>query len=348
MDFNKIWKDIVNFFETNVWNIVLFVAVLLIGIIVIKLTLNILRRILNKTKLEKIAVGFFMIVLKFLFYLILVLILMSVVGININGLLTALSAIVLAIGLALQNIISNAANGLIIISNKMFKQGDYITVAGVEGSVIEINFLFTTLKTPDNKRVTLPNSTIVNSPVIDNDTFSTRRVEWKFEVSYESDVESVKKIIVDCMASNGLVRLDPAPTCRLYSLNSSGIQFVARCWVDREDYWTVYFDMLELCYNELKRNNISIPYNQLEIRERKDKVVLPVNGKGIPKRVEKKRVEKRDFDLENIDIPKLVAEEKKKKKERREKRKEEKLKEKVEKQKSNAKKDKKVEKKQEK
>ena len=136
MDWGKIWNDIVNFFKTNIWNIVIFFAVLFIGIIVIKLLLNVLRKILNKTRIEKIAIGFFMVVLKLCLYLCLVLILMSIIGINVNGVLTALSALVLAIGLALQNIIANAANGLIIISNKMFKKGDYVNVNGVEGSVV--------------------------------------------------------------------------------------------------------------------------------------------------------------------------------------------------------------------
>lgn len=313
MNWSKIWNDIVNFFTTNVWNILLFFAVLLIGIIVIKLLLNILRRVLNKTKLEKIAVGFFIVVIKLVLYLCLILALLSIIGVNINGVLTALSALVLAIGLALQNIIANAANGLIIISNKMFKKGDYISVNGVEGSVLEINFLFTTLKTPDNKRITLPNSTIVNQSVIDYDSNKTRRVDIKFEVSYESDVENVKKVILDCIKSNGKVLLDPEPTCRLNALNSSGIEFVSKCWCDREDYWDVYFDLMELVFNELKRNNISIPYNQLEIRERQDVPQVPVNGDGLPLRVEKVREEDRNFDLETMNLTQVFSHKTKKK-----------------------------------
>lgn len=324
MDWDKLWNDIVNFFKNNVWNIVMFFAILLIGIIVIKLTLNILKRVLNKTRLEKIAVGFFLVVFKFLLYLCLVLILLSVVGVNINGLLTALSAIVLAIGLALQNIIANAANGLIIISNKMFKKGDYIIVDGVEGNVVEINFLFTTLKTPDNKRITIPNSAIVNNPVIDNDRYPTRRVEWKIEVAYESDVETVKKVVCDAMKSDGKVLLDPQPTCRLSNLDASGIEFTVRCWVDKEDYWDVYFDVFELIYNELKRNKISIPYNQLEIRERKDSVKLPVNGTGLPKRVEKERKQEIDLDLENMEFSKVLAIKKQQRKKKQEEKKKQK------------------------
>lgn len=307
MDWAQIWNDIVTFFETNVWNIVLFFAVLFIGLIVIKIFLNLMRKMLNKTKIEKIAVGFVIAILKVALYLCLILVLLSIIGVQITGILTALSALLLAIGLALENNIANAANGLIVVSSKMFKKGDYISVDGKEGTVVQINFLFTTILTADNKRVTIPNSTIVNSSVVDYDSNKTRRVEWKFTVAYESDVEKVKKIIGDCMYSNGKVRLDPAPFCRLNNLGASSIEFIARAWCDREDYWDVYYDILELVYNEFKRNKISIPYDQLEIRERKDRPVLPVDKKGIPARIEKIRQEKEAFDLENMDFGSFIS-----------------------------------------
>lgn len=313
MDWGKLWQDIVNFFTSNVWNIVLFFAVLLIGIIAIKLTINLLKRIINRTKVEKIAAGFFLALLKFVLYLILVLILLSIIGVNINGVLTALSALVLAIGLALQNIIANVANGLVVISNKMFKKGDYIIVNGVEGNVEKINFLFITLKTPDSKKITIPNSTIVNNAVTNINAHSTRRISMPFDVAYESDVELVKKIVLDCLNSDGRILLDPAPFCRLTALKESSIEITARFWCDNEDYWDVYFDSLELIYNELKKNRISIPYKQIEYRERKDEVVMPYLDKELPIRVEKLRQQKIDYDLENIDIAKVLEQRKKKK-----------------------------------
>ena len=324
MDWNQIWNDIVTFFENNVWNILLFFAVLLLGVVVIKILINITRRLLNKTRIEKITIGFIMVVIKICLYLILILALLSIIGIQITGILTALSAMLLAIGLALENIIANAANGLVIVSNKMFKKGDYISVDGVEGSVSQINFLFTTILTTDNKRITIPNSTIVNSSVIDYDSSKTRRVDITFSVAYESDVEQVKKLILDCMKSNGKVLLNPEPFCRLNALRNSSIEFIAKCWCDREDYWDVYHDVLELVYNELKKNKISIPYDQIEVRERKDVVKLPYNKDSIPQRVEKQRQVEQNLDLENMDFSKMFHKRKKTKKEKREEKKKEK------------------------
>lgn len=306
MDFAKIWEDIKNFFVSNVWNIVLFIAVLIIGFIVIKIFMNILKRILNKTKMEKIAQHFLCATIKFLLYLVLVLALLSIIGINITGIITALSALLLAVGMALESNIANLANGIVIVSTHMFKKGDFISVDGKEGSISEINFLFTTLLTTDNKKIILPNSTIVNSSVVNAGANNKRRVDFTFSVAYETDVEKVKKIVTDVMKSDGRIDLEPAPFCRLKVLGASSIDFFANCWCDTSDYWDVYYYVIEGVYNEFKRANISIPYNQLEVRNRTDKVVMPYDKKQLPTRVEKVRAkEKAHLDLENADLTKI-------------------------------------------
>lgn len=311
MDWKKLWDDILNFFANNVWNIVLFFAVLLMGIIVIKLIVNILKRVLRKSHIEQMAAGFFLGVLKFVLYLCLILILFSIIGVNINGVLTALSAVALAIGLALQTIISNVANGLVIISNKMFKKGDYVSVGDVEGSVEQINFLFVTLRTPDNKRITIPNSTIVNNSVTNVTANETRRVQLLFNVAYETDIDKVKEVVLNSVKSDGRVLLDPEPTCRISEIKDSSVELMVRFWCDTEDYWDVYFDNNEVIFNELKKNKIKIPYTQIEYRERKDEINLPFNKKALPARVEKQREEKVEFDLENVDLTKVIEEKKK-------------------------------------
>lgn len=298
MDWAKLWNDIVSYFQTNIWNIVFFFAILIVGIIVIKLLMMAVRKILSKTKMEKIAQQFLCTILKFVLWLVLLLLLLGQLGVEITGLLTALSAVILAVGMALQAAIANVANGIIIISHHMFKKGDYIIVDGVEGKITDINFMFTTLVTNDNKRVTLPNSSILNSNVTNLGAYPRRRVDFTFGVAYESDVELVKKVVTDVMKSDGRVYLDPAPFCRLKTLNSSSIDFFANCWCDNEDYWDVYYYVVENVYNEFKRHNISIPYNQVEVRERKDKVTMPVQKRALPKRVEKEHVADEKIDLE--------------------------------------------------
>ena len=307
MDWQAIWNSIVNFFKSNAWNILWFFVILVVGIIVIKIVLRLVKKLFSRTKIEKMAQQFVITILKFVLYLALILLLLSQIGVEISGILTACSAVILAVGMALQNSISNVANGIIIISNKMFKKGDYIITGGVEGQVTDINFLFTTLITTDNKKITLPNSNILNGEVTNLGAYPTRRVDFMFSVAYETDVELVKKIVTDVMKSDGRVLLDPAPFCRLKVLGASSIDFAANCWCDNSDYWDVYYYVIENVYNEFKRNNVSIPYNQLEIRERKDNVVMPVIGAPLQERVEKIReIEEERFDFEHESLAKFL------------------------------------------
>ena len=319
MDWAGIWNDIVTYFQTNVWNIVFFFVILILGIIIIKIIMTVLRKVLGKTRMERIAQQFICTAVKFCLWLVLILLLLSQIGIQISGILTAISALILAVGMALESNMANLANGIVIVSNHMFKKGDYIIVDGVEGNITDINFLFTTLLTSDNKKITLPNSTIVNSSVTNLGANAKRRVDFTFSVAYESDVELVKKIVTDVMKSDGRVYLDPAPFCRLKTMNASSLDFSANCWCDNEDYWDVYYYVMEWVYNEFKRNKTSVSYNQLEVRERKDSVKVPVIGKKLPERVEKVRVEKKDNDVFKLIRNGLTKHKKKDKKDKKKK-----------------------------
>lgn len=324
MNWTEFWNSVTSFFKDNIWNIISFFAVLFIGLIVVKLLINITRRLFYKSRMEKITQTFLLAFVKFGLYLIWILTLLSVIGIEITGIVSALSAAFLAIGLALQNIISNVANGIVIISTHLFKKGDFVEIAGMSGCITEINFLFTTLTTTDNKKITIPNSNIVNDAVVNYGSNPTRRVDFTFSVAYETDVELVKKIVIDVMKSDGRVLLEPnAPFCRLKTLGSSSIDFFANCWCDSSDYWDVYYYIIENVYNEFKRNNISIPYNQLEIRNRVDEVIMPVINKPLQERIEKERPkEKHKFNLETDGISSLIHRREKKDKNQKQKDKE--------------------------
>ena len=307
MDWNAMWESIKTFFTNNGWNIVKFFATLIIGIILIKLILNLSRKVLGKTKVPKMTYQFILLLVKVLLYLFLVLILLSIIGIQISGILTAFSAIILAVGVALENNISNFANGIILVSTQMFNAGDYISIQGdVEGTIVSINFLFTTINTTDNKKITVPNSKLVNNSVSNYSAYSTRRVNMNFAVSYDSDVEKVKKIITDVMKSNGKVYLDKPIFCRLKSLEDSNLNFYGYCWCDTSDYWDVFYYLQENVYNEFKRNGIDIAYNQVEVRNRTDTPPVYVDGDKLPERIEKVREEKEsEFDLETADLTKI-------------------------------------------
>ena len=289
MDWSNIWGTITDFFSSNVWNIVSFFAALIIGIVLIKVIIVVMKKVLTRTKVEEVARNFILAIIKFVLWLILILILLSIIGVQLTGVITALSAAILAVGMALQDNISNIANGIVIVVTKMFKKGDYITVGDKEGNIVEINFLFTTLFTPDNKKITIPNSTIVNSAVVNAGANPKRRVNFTFPVAYESDVEKVKSIVIEVMTSCGKVYLDPAPFCKLKEFGASSIDFFANCWCDSPDYWDVYYYVMENVFNEFKKNGISIPFTQVEVRQLTKETPMPYNEAPLPERVEKER-----------------------------------------------------------
>ena len=294
MDWSNIWGTITDFFSSNVWNIVSFFAALVIGIVLIKVIVTVMKKVLTRTKVEEVARNFILAIVKFILWLILILILLSIMGVQLTGVITALSAAILAVGMALQDNISNIANGIVIVVTKMFKKGDYITVGDKEGNIVEINFLFTTLFTPDNKKITIPNSTIVNSAVVNAGANPKRRVNFTFPVAYESDVEKVKSIVIDVMTSCGKVYLDPAPFCKLKEFGASSIDFFANCWCDSPDYWDVYYYVMENVFNEFKKNGISIPFTQVEVRQLTKETPMPYNEAPLPERVEKERPKEED------------------------------------------------------
>ena len=314
MDWNAIWQDIKDFFTGNGWAILGFFITLIVGFIIVKLMIKLCRKLLSKTKLERIAQKFILSIVKVALYLIWILILLSELGISITGIVAALSAAVLAIGLALQDSLSNLANGIIIVSGKFFKEGDYINVDGVEGTVKNINLLSTTILTTDNKTITLPNSHIVNNPMTNFNNEKTRRVDLSFDVAYETDVEKAKSVIMQVIQSDGRIYLEPKPFVGLQSLKDNSINLITKVWVDSEDYWDVYYYLIDKIFNELKKNDISIPFNQLEVRLRNDDAKMPYDATPLPVRIEKIRKQEKKQNIFEIGLENLKKHKKHEKK----------------------------------
>ncbi len=297
MNWDKIKDAITTFLSDGGVTILKGLLVFIAGILLIKIVMKIVKAVLAKTHIEKITQSFLLSIIKFVLNLILIITVLQALGIATTGLIALISAAGLAVSLALQNSLSNLANGVVIITTKPFKEGDFVNINGIEGRVKYIRMLTTGIVTNDNRLVVMPNSEIVTNEVINYDIQKTRRVDFTFDVDYASDLDKVKQIILDVINSNGKVRLEKAPFVALKELRASSLGIAANCWVDAEDYWDVYYYVMEHVFNEFKRNNINVPYNQLEVRLRDDKVVMPVNTESLPVRVEKERAEELDGDL---------------------------------------------------
>ena len=289
MDWNAIWTKFIDWCTSTGWNILQGILALIIGVIVCKIILAILKKIFAKTKIDKVAQRFLVNFIAFILYLMVGYIMASLWGIPMTGFIALVSAAGLAISLALQGSLSNLANGVVLIITKPFKEGDYIQINGQEGNVKEIKMLYTVLTTPDNKTITIPNKTVVESNMINYSVNPTRKVTLNFSVSYATNIEKAKAIINSVIINNEQILLEPTPFIALSSLDDSSIKIVASCWCNTGDYWKVYYGLLDDILNEYIRENIVIPYNQLEVRLRNDTEVLPYNKKFLEDKTETKK-----------------------------------------------------------
>lgn len=232
-----------------------------------------LMKMIEKTnKINKLDVGvkrFLINTVKILCYVVIIISAAGVIGIPAASFITVLGSAGVAIGLALQGSLSNIAGSILILVNKPFIIGDYIDGNGVSGTVDDIGFFYTTIITPDNKKITCPNGALSNGNIVNYSSKDIRRVDFVFSVAYDSDIELVKKVLVKAAVTHPLVLKDPIPFVGLVTHGDSALQFTLRTWVNNSDYWTVNFDLNETVKAEFDANGIEIPYNQLDVRVKK-------------------------------------------------------------------------------
>ncbi len=255
---------------SNNWEqIIRFFAVAILGLLVIKIAIAIFRRVFNKAHLENIVKNFIVSTIKIILVLIYFIALLSILGVPTTSLIAILSAAGLAISLALTQSLSNLASGFIIITSKPFVEGDYVEIGTSAGSVEKITIIHTILKTPNNIKVILPNSTVTTSNIVNYSTNTTRRLDITVSVAYGTDIELVKRVVRQVAEEHELVLKDPSPFIRLSAVSSSSLDFALRVWVNRENFWNVNFDLREQIVNTLYENHIEIPYSQLDVTIKK-------------------------------------------------------------------------------
>lgn len=188
-----------------------------------------------------------------------------VLGVPNTAIATALASAGLAIGLALQGGLGNIASGIIMMFCKPFHIGDFISGGGVTGVVKDIGIYYSTVTTPDNQDVVVPNSSLANATVTNFSTQENRRVDFDFNVAYSSDIDLTRKVLLATAAMNDLVLKDPSPEVFVAEHGESGLVVKLRIWCKSGDYWTVYFDMWEDVKKSFDKFNIEIPYKHVDV-----------------------------------------------------------------------------------
>ncbi len=183
-------------------------------------------------------------------------------GVQTASLIAVLGAASFAVGLALQGSLSNFASGVMLLLFRPFKVGDYVDVAGEAGTVKNIAIFTTTLATPDNVRIEVPNSKIYGGIIKNFAGYDTRRIDLTVGISYNDDMGRAIEVIRGVVKADARVLPEPAPTIAVAELGDSSVNLVVRPWVNRADYWTVRFDLVQGIKNALDAAGIEIPFPQ--------------------------------------------------------------------------------------
>ena len=240
-------------------------ATLIIGIWIAKLLAKTFRRTLKKREVDETLTKFLVSLIRIGLITFVIISAAAQIGIQTASFVAIIGAAGLAIGFALQGSLSNLAAGVMLIIFKPVKVGDYIEGGGAAGSVEAVGIFITTLVTPDNKVVYIPNSTLTGGNITNYSAMDTRRVDMVFGIGYSDDIDKAKRAIEEVLKTDSRILKDPAPQIVVSELADSSVNFNVRPWVNTADFWAVYFDTTENIKKKFDEQNISIPFPQRDV-----------------------------------------------------------------------------------
>lgn len=248
--------------------ILMALAMLIIGLIAIRVIVNTTKKILRKREVDVSLQQFLGDLLSWTLKILLFITVIAKLGVETASFAAIIAAAGLAIGLALQGSLGNFAGGVLIMIFKPFKVGDLIQAQGETGVVKQIEIFTTKLTGLSNREIIIPNGSLSNGNIINFTTEGTRRVDLVFGVSYDADIKQTKDVLMSVLTSHPKVLKDPTPGVTVLELADSSVNFAVRPWCKTEDYWTVYFDVTENTKIALDKAGIEIPYpHQVEIKK---------------------------------------------------------------------------------
>ncbi len=240
-------------------------AILIIGRIVVGIITGTVKKIMRKSKMDETLVKFLSSLTKTGLLVILFIVVLNQLGVQTTSFVAIIGAVGLAIGFALQGSLANFAAGVMLILFRPFKAGDFVEAGGTIGSVEEIGIFSTIMKTPDNKKIIVPNSNITGGNIVNYSAKDTRRVDLVFGIGYDDDLKKAKQILEQILQADERILKDPAPVVAVSELGDSSVNFVVRPWVKSSDYWAVYWGLTEKVKLTFDAEGISIPYPQQDV-----------------------------------------------------------------------------------
>jgi len=257
--------DLMPMLSDWVIKIVIALLIYLIGKWIARRVTSVVKKLMNARDADPTLVNFLGNVVYAILLVAVILAALDTLGLPVTSLLAIVGAAGLAIGLALKDSLGNFASGVMLVMFRPFKKGDFVEVAGVAGSVQEIRIFSTTLTTPDNKLIIIPNAQVASGTITNYSANDQRRVDLVFGVGYDDDLKVARDVLTRLCAEHPKVLDDPETKIFVMNLGDSSVDFAVRPWANTEDYWTVYSDLLEQAKVELEAAGCNIPYPQTDV-----------------------------------------------------------------------------------
>ncbi len=270
----NIIEKALNHFRHAVPSILMAIGIFIIGILISRIISKLIMRPLKKSNIDGAARGFLMSLIRIILYTIVVIMSLTVLNVPMSSIITIFGAAGLAVSLALQNCLSNLAGGFIILFSKPFSAGDIIELDGSVGKVKSISILYTKIETFDGKIVSIPNGKVSEAKIINYTESPDRRIELKFDISYDADFRIARELILGIIKAEKLIHTIPEPIVRMTSQNNSSVSIDVFVWVSNNDYAEIRYRLIEAVKEVFDENGIEIPYNQLDLH-----IKEKINGK---------------------------------------------------------------------
>jgi len=254
--------------------LVIAIILLILGFWIINRFTRFLNNIMSKREVDESLRPFLVKILNISLKVIVLIPIISILGIATSSFLALLGSAGLAIGLALQGSLANFAGGVIILTLKPFRKGNFIKAQGEMGTVDRINIFNTVLKTPDNQTVYIPNGQLAGSTIMNFSEEDTRRLVIDASIGYGDDIGKAKKVISDIIASNSRILKEPASQVVVLSMGDNAVIISLRVWVMISNYWDVYFELQEKIKLTFDQEGISIPFPQTTLSLSKEAELL--------------------------------------------------------------------------
>lgn len=267
---DEVLSVVVSFVTTHGLRLLLGLVVLWIGFALTKLAVKVVSRQLKRREVDATLHPFIRTIVGVVLRIIVAIGALNVMGLMMTSFVAILGAASLAIGMALSGTMQNFAGGLVILILRPFKSGDFIEAQGYLGTVDEIQLFHTTLKTPDNKTVIIPNGPLSTNTLVNFTREKVRRVDFTFGIGYGDEVKVARDTLMSIFEADSRILKDPPPFVGLGQLADSSVNLTIRVWTDTAEYWDVFFSVNEEVYNQFNAKGIKIPFPQMDLHVHKE------------------------------------------------------------------------------